>query len=329
MTVGLVRRSVRIRELKQVKGISAKNRTKTIIIVYSLLALTYIALVWFLPPNRNSLDKYNLTILQAKLINLTFILPLIGVWFSALYGYVRFRSYALVIRKSPEGQPFKNLANGLMVLSFGLPLTAILSSVLNFYSARNPDWLPATTIIRNYVDIAIYFSAFALLFTGAKGLYTTLKLRQLFQPAYLKYNTTVIIIVSTVFAWLLLANPLTVDTANSSIYYLPNWLIISTIAVPYLLAWYYGSMASYWLITYRNRIKGEVYRQPFTDLAKGIAVIVFDAMLIRFISSLSPRLTRLNLTPLLLIVYGLVLLYILGYGLVARGAKGLKKIEDV
>lgn len=309
---------------------SIKNRTHITVFSYILLTLIYLALVWFLPPNRSSLDKYNISELEGKLLGLTFVLPLVGVWFSALYGYLRFRAYALLIRTSPEGPSFKYLADGLMILAFGLPFSSIISSLFNYYSARNPQWLATTTILRNYSDIVIYFSAFAILYIGARNLYKSLRVKQQKDEYFLKYNIFITITVSTVFAWLLIANPINAGAGSSdSIYYLPNWLVIFTIAIPYLFSWYFGSMASYWLLKYQKRVTGKMYKQPFNNLAKGIAVIVFDAMLIRFIASLSPRLERLNLTPLLLIIYVLVLLYILGYGLVARGAKGLKKIEEV
>lgn len=330
MTVTSLLRINLVSSRKMFKQHAYKNRTQLTITLYLLLAITYISLVWFLPPNRSSLDKYNLSVLEGKLLSLSFVLPLIGVWFSALYGYLRFRAYAVVIRKSPEGKAFNRLADGLMVLAFGLPVSAILGTTLNYISVRYANWLPTNTIIRSYADIAIYLTGFSLLFLGARSLYATLRIRKPSKAIFLRYNTLIIITVSTVFAWLLLANPLdpSPDSSNS-IYYLPNWLIIFSIAIPYLLSWYFGSMASYWMLAYKNKVSGRMYKQPCGDLAKGLAVIVFDAMLIRFITSLSPRLERLNLTPLLLLIYLLVLLYILGYGLVARGAKGLKKIEEV
>ena len=76
----------------------SKSYIKGTIALYVLLIIVYLALVWFLPPNRSSLDKYSLNELQAKLLNLTFVFPLIGVWISALYGYLKFRAYALIIK---------------------------------------------------------------------------------------------------------------------------------------------------------------------------------------------------------------------------------------
>lgn len=319
-----------ILQRKAQQRVTIRTNTKVVICAYAALIILYLSLVWLLPPNRSSLDKYNISVLQAKLLGLTFVLPLIGVWVSALYGYIRFRAYAILIRESPEGKPFNRLADGLMVLAFGLPIMAIMSSIFNYYTSSHPEWLPASTVIRNYADIIIYFFAFLLLFYGARGLHNSLRSRNLYQPAYFRHIGLIGIAVSAVFVWLLLANPLNPGSVTSqTIYYLPNWLIIFTVAIPYLISWYCGAMASYWLLAYKNRINAKVYKQPFSDLSKGIAVIVFDAMFIRFMTSVSPRLERLNLTPLLLIIYILVLLYILGYGLVARGAKGLKKIEEV
>lgn len=112
-------------------------------------------------------------------------------------------------------------------------------------------------------------------------------------------------------------------------YYLPNWLIILTLAVPYVYVWCVGINAVRNLNIYKNRVKGLVYKRAIDYLAKGIAVIIVLSIFIQLIAVLSAQLNRLNLTPLLAVIYLLLVLYALGYGLVSRGAKRLKQIEEV
>jgi hypothetical protein len=64
-------------------------------------------------------------------------------------------------------------------------------------------------------------------------------------------------------------------------------------------------------------------------LAKGIGGVILISILIQFLTTASARLNRLNLTPLLIIVYCLLLLYGIAYGFIAVGAKRLKRIEEV
>jgi hypothetical protein len=50
---------------------------------------------------------------------------------------------------------------------------------------------------------------------------------------------------------------------------------------------------------------------------------------LQFLTTITEQLNRLNLAPLLIVLYLLIAFYAVGYALVARGAKKLKKIEDV
>lgn len=312
------------------KSTKISAKTEVSIHAFILLTATYVGLVLFLPPDQSSLQKYSLSVLESRLLSLTFVIPLMVVWFFALYGFLRIKAYAAMISDSPEGKALTKLSNGLMILAYNLPLSSIIAALFNYWSLRHPDMLAATTIAKNYIGVLVSVAAFVLIYNGALSLQRSLRIRQRFEHPYSLRSVGMIIVTSAVFVWLILANPLNSSNANEyAVYYLPNWLIIFTLAIPYLLSWYCGARATQWLLAYRQQVTGKIYRQPFDDLAKGIGVIVFDAVIIQFIVTLSPVLTRLNLTPLLLTIYVLVMLYVIGYGLVARGAKGLKKIEEV
>ena len=132
---------------------------------------------------------------------------------------------------------------------------------------------------------------------------------------------------SSILTWM------TVSYANSSksqsIFYLPAWLVVLTLVVPYVYMWYCGLSAAYCLFSYHRHVKGILYRQSLSYIAVGIGLAVGTAALIQFFTIYSSHVTRFALGPLLLIVYGLVLIYAAGYLCIARGAKKLKIIEDV
>lgn len=299
---------------------------RTYTLLFALLAGVYIVLALTLPSDPAALARYNLSQGQAHLLGLTVVLPLVLIWFSALYGFLHCKAYARIVRESKEGRPFNNLADGLMVLAFGLPIAGIMSSLFNYVSFQSADLAPTATIFRNYIGLGFSLIGLLLLAKGAQGLVATL--RPKVKHAYPPYSSLALILLASLFTWLIIARPSSAETGQA-IYYLPNWLIVSTLAIPYLFAWYKGALAAYHLYLYKNNIKGSIYKRAFNDLAKGIGVIVGLSILLQFLTTMTARLNRLTLTPILLIIFVLIGLYAVGYGLVARGAKKLKKIEEV
>lgn len=303
-------------------------KTKYFLYLFVLLTIIYVGLVVSLPPDPAALERYKLTTTSARLLSLAVIVPYILVWLTALYGFVRVRSYALLVKDSPEGKSFGYMAAGLTVLAFSLPVTGIISSTMGYFAQQNPDFMPTATITRNYLNLAFSMVTFILLFRAAEGFLLTFKSRSDKLLALPKFCVPLLIVLSSMFTWFIAARPTNLE-ANSSSYFLPNWLLIFTIAIPYLFVWYMGSIVSYRLFVYMHKVKGRIYKQAFNELAKGTAVIVAASIFIQFVTTLSARVSRLKLTPILLLIYLLVILYGVGFGFVARGAQKLKKIEEV
>ncbi len=293
--------------------------------IWAFVALTglYFGLYLGLPSDPEALQRYGITQTHARLLGLTIMVPLMAVFYFALYGFLRFREYADSIVKTKEGKGFSYLANSLMVLAFSLPVTSSITAVLNYIAISNPDVLPMATIVKNYIALLFPFITFLLLARGTEELVSSLKTSQSIKH----FNGIGVIILSCFFTWLITTRPM--GSGGEVTYYLPNWLIISTLAVPYLYMWTRGIMAIFNLRLYMQNIKGTVYKHALGYLAKGIVGIVFLSIFIQLVTTLSARLNRLSLTPILFILYILVAMYAVGYGYVARGAKKLKKIEDV
>lgn len=300
-------------------------KNKDLFYLFMFLALVYLGLVLILPTADSVLERYNMTQNQARLLNLTVVLPAVGIWLSALYGYLRFRSYAQLVKESPEGEPFNKLADGLGVLAFSLPAVAILSSAFNYMAAQDADLQAIANIVRNYARLGFSLAAFLMLAAGAKDLLSTIRTREHIPVS--NYLVLALILLSSVFTWLIISRPIGVEPGQNA-YSAPNWVIILTLAVPYLFAWYQGGLAFYRLYAYKVAVKGQVYKEAFASVAAGIGVVVLLSIAIQFVTTLSAQLTRLNFTPILIIVYLLVLLYAIGFGLIARGAKKFKKIEE-
>jgi hypothetical protein len=96
-----------------------------------------------------------------------------------------------------------------------------------------------------------------------------------------------------------------------------------------MLIWYKGLTAVFDLFLYQRRITGKIYKESLRYLAAGILVVIVTSVGTRVLTTISTSLSGFNLTPLLLVVYALVLLNAAGFLLIAFGANKLRRIEEV
>lgn len=275
-------------------------------------------------PNPEAAQRYNLTATGILLVNLTIVVPITAIWVVAFYGALKMKEYAAAIRGSTEGEPFNLVANGLIISVLGFPLTAIIAAVLKRVAAATPNLLPTTIILQNYVTLAVALIAFYYIGRGAQRLALPIKKRSVtFDNSRW---TMAFIIVSSIFSWLVISH---YGGNTNSLYHMPDWLVIGTLAIPYLWVWYQGAMAAYCIYYYQKNVKGMLYRRALVYCSAGIGTVIGASVFIQFVTVFNERLSRLNLTPLLGIVYLLILIYAVGYGLIAKGAKKLKTLENI
>lgn len=293
---------------------------------FALLMLCYILLSFTLPTDPQSLEKYQLTQNGARLLTLTFVAPLVIIYTAAFYGFMRFNDYAEKVRKTKEGPHFQKLAIGLMIFAFSLPIQSIIGSLFNYVKHSNEGLVPIITLFREYILLVFAFAAVFMIAKGAEGLFDTLrKSKKKTIPS--NYALIGTIIIASVYSWLVATE--SSRAIAEPAHYLPVWLIILTLAIPYVFVWCIGIRAAWQLHQYQNGVNGIIYRRAFDYLSKGVGVIIALSIFLQLITTLSEQLNRLSLAPLLLVIYFLVALYAVGYGFVARGAKKLKQIEEV
>lgn len=292
--------------------------------IFLALLATYVILAFALPVNPETMSKYGLSETKLRLLRMSTVLPLAAVYLGALYGFTRIRDYADKIRGTKESPHFDKLAMGLTVLAFSLPVNSIVSTLAKYVKHAHPYFMADITIARQYLALALAFTAMYLISKGASGLYNTLKNITLpKQPMYVLLGP---IILASVYTWLIVAQSGSMPDGQP--YYLPIWAVVITIAIPYIFLWCVGAWAAFHLYIYQQGVKGLIYKRAIDNLAKGIAVIVLISISLQFLTTLSGLLNRLDLSPLLAVVYVLIAFYALGYALVARGAKQLKQIEE-
>lgn len=296
-------------------------------IIFLLITLTYVCTTLLLPADPATLQKYHLTQNQAIWINLSVIMPLVVVWLSAFYGYITFHAYAESIKDSIDGKALHKLSTGLMVLAFSLPTLALIGTAFSHFAAGHPDNLRVVVVLRHLFVVGLPLAAFIIISNSTELLVKQIKRRTSFLQNHSLLSLTVII-ASSLFCGVIVAL-MDDNAAPKNIYSFPVWAVILLLVVPYLYLWYRGLSAVYNLYFYRKYVKGHLYKKSFGYLAFGLGTVIVLAVLIQLATVLTPQLQRLHFTPLLFMVYTLVVLYALGYGMIAAGAKKLTKIEEV
>lgn len=296
-----------------------------------LFSLVYLALTIFTPPDSKGIERYGLSELNAKLLSLTFVIPIIAIWYCAIYGFIKLKTYAESIRDSKDGQALLTMTRGLLVLSLGLPISSLISSFFTLFVRNNLIPMFVQTITSSYISIIISVVAYWFLFLGSRKLYELAKKKKV------KSGNTLffwIFLIPTVIAYIYLvlsaletgvgaqANPRAIDL-------LPVPLVFLTIVFPYIFAWFLGYKASFNVLFYKDSINGSIYKQALSFLALGIVSLIFSSIFIQFLTASNQLWQRLTLGPLLGLIYVLLAVIAVGYLFIAYGAKRLKKIEEV
>lgn len=293
----------------------------------TLIALGYAAATVFTPLAPQA-TTYGLTIDRIRELQLSLVLLIIAVWFTALWGSLRFKRYALSIYEGADGRALNSVTNGLLVLVTQLAVGGLLQASNKFLQ----HWAsPATiTIVTNYVGVVLSLIAFGLIYRGAWQLAKLVQLRGFRRNQFLGF--VALALIGILYAWLLAYNPdrlHSLEPGKIVPYYLPDWLLLLTIVLPYIVVWGCGLMAVAGVRSYQRYAVGILYRKPLERLSMGLFTIIVSLILLQLITALGPSLVNLGLQAILGLLYGLILVYAAGHVLVALGARRLAKIEEV
>lgn len=293
-----------------------------------LLCVLYIVFSLLLPTDSARLEKYGITEQQAKLLSLTIMIPLVAIWVTAFNGYIRFKDYAISIKKGDDGPAFNLLATGTKILAYGLPINSLSGLLANYLSVQNVTFFEKNgTIITNYIAIIIALLAFIYINQGARTLLNITKKI----PPMPESTVVAFLILSISYCYAVFGRGISLPSAttNASVYTLPTLVVALSVVLPYLYTWYKGLIAAYCLRFYEHNVSGILYKRGLRHLSLGIAVVILSQVLLQFTIALANNLADLKLKSLLIVIYLLLLIIGIGYALIARGANKLRRIEEV
>lgn len=297
-------------------------RNNRLLILFVLLLLVYVAAELSTPLDAGVLSRYNLSETRARSLTIGLVVPVVLIWSLAFYGFYKVRGYAQRLSTHKDGSGFMLISQGLMWLAISMALRSALASINDFITIDYPGLESAANIITNYLNVGLAVLSYYLISEGAFELTGIVKLKSSLTRQHRWVALSALL--SSLFTFLIMNRP----TPEQRVYYLPNAIIILTIVLPYIYAWYRGFVGAYHLAQYRKRVKGMLYKKALGLLSIGVLITILGSILLQFLLAISSNLTSLHLTPLLLFIYLLVLIMGGSFFLIAAGARNLRKIEE-
>jgi len=292
------------------------------------LAVLYIVLIFILPANHASMQHYHLSTIEYKIATAALAIPPIAVWFAAFWGYAKLREYSQSIAKSKEGPHFARLGTGCAWLAWSLPLTSIGSLILNGLAYKWTNFHPTAIILTNYLALIIPLIAFLIIGLAARGIVGKLRLNLDLQSARLMMTFFLVSGIAYCFLIFRKIDPANLASTQNS-YFLPVWLLILTVIIPYLYAWFIGLLAAYEISLFSTKVRGLLYRQALLLMVIGLVAVIIGSIALQYIGSVVPRTGDLLFNYKLLLTLVVRIVSGIGFFILALGASRLKKIEEV
>lgn len=298
-----------------------------------ILAVVYLTAVFATDPSPATIARYHTDAASVRLILVSIALPTVAIWCAAFYGLINVAKYAKKIENTPDGDGFGLLAKGVVVLGVGLPLNSAISNVLS-YTVRNDHVPQATaTIITTHLTLLFPLVGFLFLLLGSRQLVKIAKKKGGVPRIRDVIAGIVLAVISMFYIIVMLSNAArTVPPAPDlkATYYMPDWLIITTIAIPYIVIWGCGFLATLRLHAYQQNVGGKIYKKALRKLNIGFILVILTSIGMQFMTAMAANLVASwSLATIALLIYFLLLIIASGYIMIALGAKELKKIEEV
>lgn len=290
---------------------------------YGLLIVIAITLGLVLPPTTGMLHTLNISLTDYRLSISTIILPYALILFLAFYAYNRLQAYTIQLRRTREGHAFKNIAEGVRVLAWGLAIPTILAIILNSINVINPEFNAVRIIIINYAILLVPLISFIYISNGTRLLNDIARVRIGLNAT--RFAILTFLIIGVFYAHQVLSN----SNHPPNPYHLSLYWLILTIIIPNLYAWFIGLLSANEIRLYAQAIKGIIYKKALLQLASGLAIIIIGSITAQFISSVFVTKNSVSLGSAFITTYAVVVIEVIGFGLLAYGVQKLKRIEEV
>ncbi|MDB5178278.1 MAG: hypothetical protein JWN01_221 [Patescibacteria group bacterium] len=294
-------------------------------IAITALWLGYVTLSLLSPATAN--NPYHLTGWSMILVRATIFIPILLVWLIALDGALAFKHYSVLVQKGTESRGISLITNGLFWSLGYIIFIGLSGAILPYFLHTN--YAKLAIILRDHLPAALTLIAFYLLYQGSHQLKQVANFTTWTRSTMGAFAMYLVFAMGFVLAFAhnmgAAANP---SNPNSSSILHQNVLLF-TLVLPYLAAWFMGLLASINIVKYSRQVKGVLYRHALANLVRGIWGIVAFAVTLQVLTFATRFLLGLSLASILILIYVLLILYAMGFVFIRSSAKKLTRIEAV
>jgi hypothetical protein len=302
-------------------------------LVYGALGLVWLGTVSLSIRASDGLttSHIRLSATQLRLVDLAVALPGLAIWAAILFAARSIGHYARAIAGSKEAAGFRYLARGIYALLIGLVVSSYLGGLQQLLShhAAHPQQVKTDfVIVSNYVSVVSALITYGLVLQGGRLLLRSIGARlEIAQRLLIGVSFAVL---TVAYLWLIHDNPArqtSVDPAISPTFGLPYWLIVLTVALPFVFSWFVGLLALLSIHQYGNQTAGLIYKLLFKKLLIGMTLFISLTMLLQLLTQLYNLYADSSLSFVLGIIALVYLILTYAFMLVAQGARRLNGIE--
>lgn len=292
-------------------------------LLYVLIAAVALLMVFltYVIVKLNPQDSVSLV--RILLARLSILVPLIIIWIIAARGARRFKDYAYLIRRSPEGDGMNRVANGLLLLVVYIIVLNVVGSFVSLF--QDSAYVKIVISLANHLPILFALLATWQLFTGSFRLveFTNSQYWNKFKIQRLVFFFLLFLIPFVINFYF--RAPDLIGVYGLPKFALPANALLFTYVLPHSLVWLFGIISIVNLNRYAEHVSGIIYKTLFKDFRKGM-ILVYLCIFFTQLIMLSPIITT-NFSLGLIFIYGVLILAITGFMYIFRGARKLQLIE--
>jgi hypothetical protein len=261
---------------------------------------------------------------RSLLVRLTITIPEIIIWLIASVGAFRFKKYATSIKNYPDGKGLDKIANALLLLVLYIILLTTASTIVNLLA--HTEYLDITIALKNHLPVITILASALFLLRGSEDLNEVVGDDIWTKPRLLLLVGSALVFFMVFGYVFYTAQPNLMTTNGMPRFALPVQVLLVTYILPHVIVWFMGLKAAVNLINYTSQVRGVVYKSLFKDLYRGVLLTFICIFTAQFIIITSMVATQPNFA--LGLIYGVLILALVGFALILRGARKLDKIEQ-
>jgi hypothetical protein len=308
---------------------------KTTNILFAVLFVVWLVYAWFtltIAPSPESIARFG----EAGIfwLQVAIAFSLLGIWGFALFAATRFNEYAHSIRESADGKAFSYIANGLFFLVGSMVLSTVISTTMNYFISLSPEmraaYMKFFTIFRNYETLALSIVAYYLMYAGTKKL-LDIAGSKITKKQFIASVLLPLVVLGGLYFVLLFQNEYRTVSDNPNInptYYLSDPLIIATVAIPYVLIWFFGLASGLQALVFSRNVSGIIYKSALRNFTIGILLVIYLGIGLQLLGQVGTVFANTGIVGISVLIAVILGVILAGYGYIARGARALSKLES-